>query len=87
LQRTKVLRLNFRATKFTLPRPSIFNLFEDQPDQFDATGYEVQSSVPFVIFEIFVKELETDVKVPVAKETGFAIPILAKDKVLRVFLG
>jgi hypothetical protein len=57
-------------------------LFEDQPDQFDATGYEGQSSVPLAIFEIFVKTLETDVNVPVAKETAFAISILAKEKVL-----
>jgi hypothetical protein len=77
-QGTEVLSFDFHGTKFTLPRHSIFNLFEDQRDLCDATGYEVQSSVPLVIFEISLKGLETDVNVPVAKETACAIPILSK---------
>jgi hypothetical protein len=87
LQGTKGLTLDFHGKKFTVPRHSIFNLFEDQRDLFDATGYEVQSSMPLAIFEISLKGLETDVNVPVAKETACAIPILAKEKVLCVSLG
>jgi hypothetical protein len=48
-------------------------LFGDRRDLFDATGYEVQRSVPLAIFEIFVKALKTDVKVPVTKENAGAI--------------
>jgi hypothetical protein len=78
LQGTKLFSLDFHGTKFTLPRHSIFNLFEDQPDLFDATGSEVQSSVPLAIFEIFVKALETDVKVPVTKANAGVISLQAK---------
>jgi hypothetical protein len=62
LQGTKVLSLSFHETKFALPRHSIFNLFEDQPELFDETGYEAKSSVTLAIFEIFVKALETDLQ-------------------------
>jgi hypothetical protein len=73
---------DFHGTKFMIPRPRVFNLFEDQPNLFDATGYEVQSSQPLAIFEIFVKALETEVNVPVTKENAGAISLLAKGKVL-----
>jgi hypothetical protein len=82
LHGTNVLSLDFHGTKFTLPRHSIFNFFEDQPDLFHATGYEVQSSVPLAIFEIFVNPLETDVKVPVTKQNAGPISFPAKEKVL-----
>jgi hypothetical protein len=54
-------------------------MFEDQPDLFDATSYEVQSSVLFAIFEIFVKALEIDVKVRVTKENTGAISLRANE--------
>jgi TPR repeat protein len=46
---------------------------------FDATSYEVQSSVPLVIFDVFVKALGTGGKVPVTKEDARAISLLAKE--------
>jgi hypothetical protein len=67
------------GTNFTLPRQSIFNLFEDQPDLFDATSYEVQNSVLFAIFEIFGMALEIDVKVRVTKENAGAISLRANE--------
>jgi hypothetical protein len=66
----KAFNLEFHGTQFTVPKLSLFNLFEHQRDLFDATCYKVQSSVPLGIFEIFVKALETDGKVPLTKENA-----------------
>jgi hypothetical protein len=76
---TKVLNLDFHRTKFTVPKSSLFNLFEHQRGLFDATSYVVQSTVPVDVFELFVKALETGGKVPVTKENAESISLLAKE--------
>jgi hypothetical protein len=76
---TKTLDVDFQGTRYTVPKLSLFNLFEHQRDLFDATSCEVQSSVPLGIFEVFVKALETGRKVHVTKENASAISLLAKD--------
>jgi hypothetical protein len=53
----------------------------------DATSYEVQSSVPVEIFEIFVKALGTDGKVPVTKENAGSMLLLAKEFYLEDLLS
>jgi hypothetical protein len=75
----KFFNLDFRGTKFTVPKRSLFDLFEHQRDLFDATSYVVQSSVPVEVFELFVKALETGEKVPVTKENAGSISLLAKE--------
>jgi hypothetical protein len=74
-----VFNLDFRGTSFTVPKLSLFNLFEHHRDLFDATSYEVQSSVPVGVFEIFVAALETGTKVVVTKENAGAISLLATE--------
>jgi uncharacterized coiled-coil protein SlyX len=71
--------LDFHGTRFTVPKVSLFKLFEHQRGLFDATSYEVQCSVPLEIFELFVKALETSGKVPVTKENAGSISLLAKE--------
>jgi hypothetical protein len=71
--------LDFHGTRFTVPKLSLFNLFEHHPELIPSTAYEVQSSVPLGIFEIFVKALETGGKVPVTKQNAGAISLLAKE--------
>jgi uncharacterized coiled-coil protein SlyX len=62
-----------------VPKPSLYNLFDHQRGLFDATSYEVQSSVPLGIFEVFVDSLKTGTKVSVTKENAGAISVLAKE--------
>jgi hypothetical protein len=76
---TIIFNLDFHGTKFTVPKLSLFNLFEHQRDLFDATSYKVQSSVPVEIFELFVKALETGTQIRVTKENAGAISVLAKE--------
>jgi hypothetical protein len=76
---TTLFNLDFHGTTFRVPKPSLFNLFEHQRGLFDATSYEVQSSVPLGIFEIFVEALKTGTKVAVTKENAGAISLLAKE--------
>jgi uncharacterized coiled-coil protein SlyX len=76
---TKFFSLDFHGTKYTVPKLSLFNLFEHQRDLFDATSYQVQSAVPLGVFEIFVEALETGAKVPVTKENAGPISVLAKE--------
>jgi hypothetical protein len=78
-QLTKVFNLDFHGTTFTVPKLSLFNLFEHQRDLFDAASYEVQSSVPLGIFEVFARSPETGTKVAVTKENAGAILLLAKE--------
>jgi uncharacterized coiled-coil protein SlyX len=78
-QMATCIALDFHGTRFTVPKSSLFNLFEHQRNLFDATTYEVQSSVPLGIFELFVKALETCTKVPLTKENAGAISLLAKE--------
>jgi hypothetical protein len=76
---TTFVNLDFHGTRFTVPKLTLINLFEHQRDLFDATSYEVQSSVPLKTFEIFVDALETGTKVAVTKENVGAISLLAKE--------
>jgi uncharacterized coiled-coil protein SlyX len=71
--------LDFHGTTFRVPKPSLFHLFEHKRDLFDATSYEVQSSVPLGIFQVFAEALKTGTQVPVTKETADAISLLAKE--------
>jgi uncharacterized coiled-coil protein SlyX len=76
---TKFFNLDFHGTRFTVPKPSLFYLFEHQRHLFDATSYEVQSAVPLEIFEVFVEALNNGTKVAVTKENADAISLLAKE--------
>jgi uncharacterized coiled-coil protein SlyX len=74
-----MFNLDFHGTRFTVPKPSLFYLFEHQRDLFDATSYEVQSLVPVGVFEVFVESLKTGTKVSVTKENARALSLLAKE--------
>jgi uncharacterized coiled-coil protein SlyX len=74
-----LFHLDFHGTRFTLPKLSLFDLFEHHRGLFDATSYEVQSSVPLGVFELFMKALETGGKVPITKENAGSISLLAKE--------
>jgi hypothetical protein len=76
---TQLFNLDFHGATFTVPKLSLFNLFEHQRDLLDATSSKVQSSVPVEIFELFVKALEKGTKVRVAKENAGSISVLAKE--------
>jgi hypothetical protein len=76
---TKFFNLDFHGTRFTVPKPNLFYLFEHRRDLFDATIYEVQSSVPLGIFEVFVEALGTGAKIRITKENAGAISLLAKE--------
>jgi uncharacterized coiled-coil protein SlyX len=54
-------------------------LFDHQRVLFDATSYEVQSSVPLEIFKVFVDSLKTGTNISVTKENAGAISLLAKE--------
>jgi hypothetical protein len=45
----------------------------------DVTICDIQSYVPFKVFEVFVKALETHTAVPVTKENMASISLLASD--------
>jgi hypothetical protein len=76
---TKFFNLDCLGTRFTVLKLSLFNLFEHQRDLFDTPSYEVQSSVPLGIFEVFVDAREMGTKVAVTKENASAISLLAKE--------
>jgi hypothetical protein len=76
---TKLFNLDFHEERFTVPKLSLFNLFEHQRDLFDATSYNVQSSVSVEIFKVFVNALKTGTNVPVTKENSGPISLLAKE--------
>jgi hypothetical protein len=84
---TKKFNLDFHGTTFPVPKVRLINLFEHQRGLFDATAYDVQSSVPLEIFELFVKALQTGGKVPVSKENSSAISLLAKEFWLEELLS
>jgi hypothetical protein len=75
----KFFNLDFHGTRFHVPKPSLFNLFEHQRSLFDATSCDVQSSVPLGLFEVFVDALERGTKVEVKKENVNAFSLLAKE--------
>jgi hypothetical protein len=62
-----------------VPKGNLIPLLEHQPELVKKASYEVQSSVPLEMFEIFVNHLETGTKVSVTKENAFAISLLAKE--------
>jgi hypothetical protein len=72
-------QLDFQGTKFTVPKASLFNLFEHRQDLFVKTRYEVQSAVPLNVFEEFVKALETGTKLTVTNENAASLSLLAKE--------
>jgi hypothetical protein len=76
---TRLFTLDFYGTQFTVPKSSLFNLFEHQRDLFDATSYEVRTSVPVEIFELLVWALETGKRVPVTHENASAFSLLANE--------
>jgi hypothetical protein len=76
---TKSFNLDFHGTKFTVPKLSIFALFEHHPEFITATSYKVQSSVPLEVFRVFVKALATGAKVSITNDNSGAISILAKE--------
>jgi hypothetical protein len=76
---TKKLNLDFHGRKFPVPKGNLIDLFEHHTELVAKASYEVQSSVPVEIFEIFVKALETGAKVSITKENADAIAVLAKE--------
>jgi hypothetical protein len=79
IQMRQLFHLDFHGAKFTVPKLSLFNLFEHQRGLFDATSYDVQSAVPIEIVELFVKALATGGRVPVTIENAGAVSLLAKE--------
>jgi hypothetical protein len=58
---------------------NLIDLFEHHTELVAKASYEVQSSVPVKVFELFVKALVTGGKVPVTKENAGSISLLAKE--------
>jgi hypothetical protein len=75
----KTFELVFGGTKFAVPQPRLFYLFEHHTDLMAATSYTVQSAVPLEIFEIFVNSLKAGTKVAVTIQNADAISLLAKE--------
>jgi hypothetical protein len=71
--------LGFHATKFAVPKANLLDLFEHHTGLVAKASYEVQSSFPLGIFEVFVEALKRGTKVAVTKENAGAISILAKE--------
>jgi hypothetical protein len=76
---TKQFELSLQGTKFSVPKPALFNLFEHHPELISSTSYNVQSPVPLEVFQLFVKALATGTKVPVTKENAGTISLVAKE--------
>jgi hypothetical protein len=75
----KTFELDFHGTKFTVPKVSVFNLIDHHPELSAATTYDVQSSVPLDILEVFVKGLKNGSKIPVTSETVGPLSLLAEE--------
>jgi hypothetical protein len=75
----KSFELDFRGTKFAIPKQSLFNFFDQNPKLMTSKSYKVQSSVPLQTFQVFVKALETGSKFSVTKENAASISLLAKE--------
>jgi hypothetical protein len=76
---TKFFNLDFHGTKFAVPKGNLLDLFEHHTELVAKASYEVQSSVPLEVFELFLKALESGGKVTVTKENADAISHLAKE--------
>jgi hypothetical protein len=75
----KTFELDFHGTKFTVPKISLFNLIDRHAELSAATTYDVQSSVPLDLFEVFVKALKKGSKIPVTSETAGPLSLLAEE--------
>jgi small GTP-binding protein len=71
--------LDFHGTKFTVTKTNLIKFFLHRPEVSAATTYEVQSTVPLEIFELFVTSLETGTKIPITTENASAISTLARE--------
>jgi hypothetical protein len=72
------LDLDFHGTKLTVTKTNFIQFFLHRPEVFPATTYEVQSSVPLEIFEVFVRAIDSGAKVPVTKDNSSTISALAR---------
>jgi hypothetical protein len=71
--------LDFHGTKFTVTKSNLVEFFLHHPEMSTTTTYEVQSSVPLEIFEVFVKALETGRKILITKENANAVSVLVME--------
>jgi hypothetical protein len=76
---SKSFQLTFQGTTFSVPKGNLISLFERRPDLVATARYEVQSSVPLEVFQVFAKAVETGSKVPVTKEAVDALSLLAAE--------
>jgi hypothetical protein len=53
--------------------------FLHHPDVFEATTYEIQSSVPLDIIELFARSLETGAEIPLTQANAPFLSLLAKE--------
>jgi hypothetical protein len=82
-----VFNLDFYGTKFAVPKDNLLDLVEHQTEFVAKASYEVQSSVPLGVFDVFARSLETGTKIAVAKENASAISLLAKELWLEDLLS
>jgi hypothetical protein len=75
----KSFELSFSGTKFLVPKRSLFDFFEYYPHLIKTTSYEVRSRVPLEVFQVFVKSLETNTKVPITNDNVASISLLARE--------
>jgi hypothetical protein len=75
----KSFELSFHTTIYMVPKPSLFSLFEHRPELMRTTRYQVQSSVPFEIFQLFVKALKAGTAVVLTKENVSPVSLLAEE--------
>jgi hypothetical protein len=64
---------------FTGPKLSIFYVFEHQRGLFDTRSYDLHSSVPLGIFQVFVRSVKTGIKVAGTKENAGVLSLLTKE--------
>jgi hypothetical protein len=83
----KLFKLDFQGAKFAVPKDNLIDIFEHQRNLFDATCYDVQSSVPVEFFALIVKAPETGTKVLVTTEKAGSISLLAKEFCLEDLLS
>jgi uncharacterized coiled-coil protein SlyX len=76
---TNFFNLDFHGTRFAVPKGNLLDLFEHHTELVAKTSYEVQSSVPLEIFEVFARSLVAGTKVSLTKENARAISLLAKE--------
>jgi hypothetical protein len=62
---TAFFNLDFHGTTFTVTKNNLIKFFLHRPEVFLTTTYNVQSSVPLEIFELFAKAVETGTKITI----------------------